>query len=78
MEDAALIRDFQKGLNPKLVKKIWVQSPPPTTIDDWYKAAALQEGYWRRALVIRGLDKPTHEKKERRETHQRWQPGHVY
>ena len=51
-EDAALIRDFQKGLNPKLVEKIWVQSPPPTTIDDWYKAATLQEGYWRRALVI--------------------------
>ena len=64
MEDAALIRDFQKGLNPKLVEKIWAQSPPPTTINDWYKAAALQEGYWRRALAIRGLDKPTHEKKK--------------
>ena len=63
-EDAALIQDFQKGLNPKLVEKIWAQTPPPKTIDGWYKAAALQEGYWRRALVIQGLDKVTHEKKK--------------
>jgi len=62
-EDAALIRDFQKGLNPKLVEKIWAQTSPPKTIDEWYKAAALQEGYWRRALVIQGLDKVTHKKK---------------
>jgi len=40
------------GLNPKLVKKIWVQTKPPETIDNWYKAAALQEGYWKRALAI--------------------------
>jgi len=39
-------------LNPKLVEKIWAQTKPPETIDDWYKAAALQEGYWRRALAI--------------------------
>ena len=64
MEDAALIWDFQKGLNPKLVKKIWAQTKLPETIDDWYKAAALQEGYWRRALAIWGLDKVTHEKKK--------------
>jgi len=64
MEDAALIQDFQKGLNPKLVKKIWAQTPPLKTINEWYKAAALQEGYWRRALAIRGLDKVTHEKKK--------------
>ena len=25
MEDVVLIWDFQKGLNPKLVKKIWAQ-----------------------------------------------------
>jgi len=64
MEDVALIRDFQKGLNPKLVEKVWAQTPPPQTINDWYKAATLQKGYWRRALAIQGLDKVTHEKKK--------------
>jgi len=52
MGDVALIQDFQKGLNPKLVKKIWAQMPLLKTIDKWYKAATLQEGYWRRALAI--------------------------
>jgi len=61
-----LIQDFQKGLNPKLVEKIWVQTPPPKTIDEWYKAAALQEGYWRRALAIQGLDKVTHKRRKKR------------
>jgi len=37
---------------------------PPKSIDKWYKAAALQEGYWRRALVIWGLDKVTHKKRK--------------
>ena len=64
MEDAALIWGFQKGLNPKLVKKVWAQTPLPKTINQWYKAAALQEGYWRRALAIQGLDKVTHKKKK--------------
>jgi len=52
MEDVALIRDFQKGLNPKLVEKLWAQTPPLKTINEWYKVAALQEGYWKRALAI--------------------------
>jgi len=52
MKDVALIQDFQKGSNPKLVEKIWAQMPPPKTIDKWYKVATLQEGYWRRALAI--------------------------
>jgi len=33
MEDVALIQDFQKGLNPKLVENIWAQMPPSKTID---------------------------------------------
>ena len=77
-EDVALIWKFQKGLNPKLVKKIWAQTPLPKTINEWYKAAALQEGYWRRALAIWGLDKVTHEKKEGRQAHKRQWQWHVY
>jgi len=34
MENVVLIWDFQKGLNPKLVEKIWTQTPPPKTIDE--------------------------------------------
>jgi len=55
-------------INPKLVEKIWAQMPPPKTIDEWYKAAALQEGYWRKALAIQGLDKVTHKKKKEEKT----------
>jgi hypothetical protein len=42
------------GLNSKLLEKVFNMENVPTTLDNWYKAAAKYDGQWRRAKAIIG------------------------
>jgi hypothetical protein len=64
-EDTALVEYFMDGLNTKILEKVFNMENVPTTLENWFKAAAKYDGQWRRAKAIIGKVKetiPKHEK----------------
>jgi hypothetical protein len=56
-EDSALIEYFIDGLHPKLMERIYTMEKPPSTLEDWMRAASLFDGNWRQVHVIANRNK---------------------
>jgi hypothetical protein len=51
-DNKSLIEYFMEGLNPELLKRVYLMENMPTTIQGWYEAANKFDGQYRRAKAI--------------------------
>ena len=67
-DEKALVRDFQRGLNPRIVEWIWNLEKTPTIMNKWYNAAALIKGRWRWSQAAQGKSVYKEKKADERKT----------
>jgi hypothetical protein len=56
-EDSALIKYFIDRLYLKLMERVYTMEKPPSTLEDWMRAASLFDGNWRCACAIANRNK---------------------